>query len=86
MARQLSDEELAQKRRDADLRERVCRIFSDNDTVRFDALDALKEAWCYNDPCFNLEELASMSPEASSLAAMRRSTVKEFIDWLAKLK
>ena len=85
MARRLSDEELAQKRADANLRERIKGLFSGVPQKREDAIEALKEAWNFDDPSFDLEELATMDPQAVALSAMRRDTYKEIITWLSKI-
>ena len=85
MAEQMSDEVIAQKRRDANLRQRIPFMFDKNSVVREDAYDALKEAWSYDAPSFDLEELATMTTEAATLAAMRRDTIKEVINWLMKI-
>jgi hypothetical protein len=85
MAQHLTDEELARKRADADLRERIPRIFSSDPTVREDAHKALKEAWNFDEPSFNLGELATMDSQSAALAAMRRDSYKELITWLTKL-
>tara|TARA_R110000850_G_C9996151_1_gene468205 strand:- start:39134 stop:39391 length:258 start_codon:yes stop_codon:yes gene_type:complete len=85
MAKLMTDEEVAQKRRDADLRQRIKFIFDPNLIVREDAHDALKEAWCIDEPSFDLGELATMDPQAATLSAMRRDSIKEVINWLLKL-
>ena len=85
MARQLTDEELERKRADANLRQRIRKLFSENQTVREDAIEALKEAWNFDDPSFDLGELATMDPQAVALSAMRRDTYKELITWLTKI-
>ena len=85
MAKQYTDEELAKRRADAALRDRIKLLFADNAIVREDAQDALKQAWDYNSPCFSLDELATMNPQAAALAAMRRDTVKEVINWLTRI-
>ena len=85
MPRKLTDQELAQKRADANLRGRIKRLFSENPEVRLDAQEALKEAWNFDEPSFNMEELATMDPQSSTLAAMRRDAAKEVITWLIKL-
>jgi glucose dehydrogenase len=82
----MTDEQLAQKRKDADRRDRIKRLFSDIPEVRADAIDALKEAWDFDTPCFNLEELANCNPQAATLTAMRRDTIKEVITWITKIK
>jgi hypothetical protein len=85
MAQQFTDEEMARKRADADLRERIPRIFSSDPTIREDAHKALKEAWNFDEPSFNMCELATMDPQAATLAAMRRDAAKEIITWLTKI-
>lgn len=85
MPQAITDEELARKRADANLRARIKKLFSEDLTVREDAQEALKEAWNFDEPSFNMVELASMDPQASTLAAMRRDTYKELITWLTKL-
>jgi hypothetical protein len=45
----------------------------------------LKEAWDFDEPSFNMGELATMDPQAATLAAMRRDAVKEVITWLTKI-
>jgi len=84
MAKQMTDEELDRKRRDAGLRQRIKMLFAENETVRDDAQKALKEAWNFDDPSFNLEEIA-IDPQAGSLSAMRRDGIKEVITWLTKI-
>jgi hypothetical protein len=85
MARKLTDEELAQRRADSNLRTRIHRLFSENPEIREDAQEALKEAWNFDEPSFNMDELATMDPQAATLAAMRRDAVKEIITWLTKI-
>lgn len=85
MALQMSDAELAAKRAAASQREKVRGLFSDNAEVKKDAIDALKEAWSFDEPSFDLTELATMPPEAAALAAMRRDSYKELITWLTKI-
>lgn len=85
MARQFTDEELAQRRADAALRARIKKLFSEVPTVREDAVEALKEAWDFDKPSFDMGELATMDPQAATLAAMRRDAAKEVITWLSKL-
>lgn len=85
MPREFTEDELARKRADADLRERIKKLFSTDPLVRADAHEALKEAWNFDKPSFNMDELATMDPQASALAAMRRDTYKELITWLTKL-
>lgn len=83
---QLTDEELTRRQQDAARRDRIKRLFSDIPEVRQDAIDALKEAWAFDSPCFDMEELAQFNPQAATLAAMRRDTIKEVITWLTKIK
>lgn len=85
MARKLTDEELSARRADAQRRDRIKRLFSSIPEVREDAIDALKEAWAYDTPAFDLTEIAEHGPEAASLAAMRRDAAREFIDWITKI-
>ncbi len=77
--------DVARAAADADLRRRVKTLFSDNEVVRADAQEALKEAWNFDEPSFNLDELASMDTQAATLAAMRRDTIKEVITWITKI-
>jgi hypothetical protein len=81
----MSDEELVQRRANAKLRERTKRIFSTDPVVRADAHEALKEAWHFDQPSFDLDELAAVNIQAAVLAAMRRDTIKEVITWITKL-
>lgn len=74
----------AEKRRAADFRARIMRIFSPDETVRADALDALKDAWEADQPSFRTEELASASADNCTIMAAKRDGQKEVIDWLAK--
>ena len=85
MAKQIPEEELQALRADANLRERIRRLFSQDTGVRADAVDALKEAWNFDDSCFDMSELATMNYHASTLAAMRRDSIKEVITWLSKI-
>jgi hypothetical protein len=85
MELQYTDEQLAARRRDKALRERIKFLFADTTLVKEDAAKALKEAWDYDAPSFDLEELATMNPQAATLAAMRRDTVKEVINWLTRI-
>jgi hypothetical protein len=85
MAREIPEEELQALRADANLRERIRRLFSQDTGVRADAVDALKEAWDFDDPSFNMGELATMDYHASTLAAMRRDSIKEVITWLTRI-
>jgi hypothetical protein len=85
MAKQYTDEELAIKRANAALRGRIKMLFADNSVVKEDEQEALKESWDYHAPSFNLDELATMNPQAASLAAMRRDTIKEVINWLTRI-
>ena len=85
MATQYTDEQLAARRRDTALRERIKFLFADTTLVKEDAQKALKEAWDYDAPSFDLDELATMNPQAATLAAMRRDTVKEVINWLTRI-
>ena len=83
---QLTDDELTQRREDAARRDRIKRLFSDIPEVRQDAIDAIKEAWAFDAPCFDMVELANHDPQAATLAAMRRDAIKEIITWLTKIK
>lgn len=69
----------------AKAREKIKRLFSTNPEVRADAVNELKKAWNYESPAFDLEEIAQHGPQAASLTAMRRDTIKEVIDWFIKL-
>ena len=81
----INKEEIDERRRNADLRQRIRRIFSENKEVRDDAIDALKDAWDYELPSFRMEELATMPTEACTIVAAGRDRVKELIDWLIKI-
>lgn len=83
---QITDEELTRRREDAARRDRIKRLFSDIPEVRQDAIDALKEAWAFDSPCFDMAELAECNPQAATLAAMRRDAIKEVITWIIKVK
>lgn len=85
MSKNLTDEQVTALQADATRRDRIKKLFSNVPEVRADAVDALKEAWAYDQPAFNLEEISQFGPEAASLAAMRRDATREFIDWLLKL-
>ena len=85
MGVQMTDQELAQKRADADMRGRIKGLFSENEIIRKDAIEALKKAWNFDEPSFDLGELATMDPQSASLSAMRRDGYKEIITWLTKL-
>lgn len=85
MARKLTDEELATKRANAKMRADIKGLFSQVPEVRLDAIDALKAAWNYDEPSFNLAEIAEHGPESATLTAMRRDTYKEVINWLINL-
>lgn len=78
-------EEITEKQIQYKLRKSIKGLFSDHPEVRAEAVEALKIAWEYDQPCFNLGELAAHTPEAAALSAMRRSTIKEFIDWIEKI-
>lgn len=75
-----------QKRRDADLRTRVKRIFSKEPTVRADAIEALKECWAYDEPSFRADELNACDPQAATLMAAKRDGQKEIITWLSRIQ
>lgn len=80
----MTGDELDQKRRDANLRGRIKMLFAENDIVKKDAQDALKEAWSFDDNCFDLQEVA-LNPQSAALSAMRRDAIKEVITWLTKI-
>lgn len=81
----LTKEELAQKRADADLRERIKRLFNTDKIVREDAHEALREAWSLDQPSFDLQELATMDPQSATLSAMRRDAIREVVTWLTNI-
>ena len=83
--RLLSDEELVAKRAEAQIRKNIRGLFSPITEVKADAVDALKEAWSFDEPSFDLGELATMDPQSAALAAMRRDSYKEIITWLIKI-
>jgi len=66
-------------------RERIRRLFSTNAEVRADAVEALKDAWAFDEPSFRVDELATHSSEVCSLMAARRDGQKELLTWLLKL-
>ena len=77
--------QITEKQAAARQRERISRLFSTNTEVRADAVDALKEAWAYDQPSFLVEELANNPAENCSLMAARRDGQKELITWLLKV-
>lgn len=85
MKPQLTVEELKQKREDSDRRTRIKRLFSEIPEARADAIDALKEAWSVDSPCFEVSEMATMDPQIVALMAMKRDSQREVINWLTKL-
>jgi len=73
-----------QKRKNADFRARIMRIFSPDPVVREDALLALREAWEADQPSFRAEELASNPADNCVIMAATRDGHKQVVDWLAK--
>lgn len=67
------------------LRERIHRLFTTTPEIRYDAQEALKEAWSYDEPSFRMDELATMPAHNCTIAAARRDGQKELIDWLLKI-
>jgi len=83
--REMSKEELAAKQADSRMRKAILGLFSPLPEAKLDAIDALKEAWCFDDPSFRADELAAVDPQAAIIAAARRDGQKEIITWLTKI-
>jgi len=66
-------------------RERIRRLFSQNPEVRADAVEALKDAWAYDEPSFRMDELASQPAQNCVIAAARRDGQKELLTWLLNI-
>ena len=77
--------EQKQQAHDRALRKKAKGLFSEIPEVRADAIDALKESWAFDEPSFNLGELATFPPENCNIMAARRDGYKEIITWLTKL-
>jgi hypothetical protein len=78
-------EPVDQKKIDLALRKKVKGLFSAIPEVRLDAIDALKQSWCYDEPSFEVTELASHPAQNCAIMAARRDAHKEVITWLTKL-
>ena len=83
--RELTEEELKEQRAKARMRSSIKGLFSEIPEVRLEALDALKEAWSYDEPSFRTDELASAETQSAVIAAARRDGYKEIIAWLSKI-
>lgn len=73
------------KARDNAMRKKVKGLFSEIPEVRADAIDNIKEAWCFDEPSFDIAELAAHPSENCAIMAARRDAHKEIITWLTKL-
>lgn len=73
------------ERRDSERRVAIKNLFSSVREEREEAIRELKEAWAYDDPCFNEDELATCSYENCTIMASRRDGQREVINWLTKL-
>jgi len=77
--------EQKEKALDRARRKKAKGLFSEIPEVRADAIDALKDSWCFDEPCFDIGELASHPSENCAIMAARRDAHKEIITWLTKL-
>lgn len=66
-------------------RSKIRGLFSENPAIRADAVEAMKKAWAFDAPSFDIAELATQPADNCTIMAARRDGQKEVLTWLMKL-